>query len=361
MNTDSDKADLYNLLIIGAGPAGLAAALEAGKLGWKTALVEQASQPGGKSYEYTCKADDECRVCGVCQVCESSDKVLNSPETIHTFLNHRAVSCEKNDNDYVVKLIDCNEQDSTFSIKAEKILMTTGFEPFDLTEKPALGYGRYRNVISLEILEKHLKINKTIDTLIPAGTGAKKPLQVAFVQCVGSRDTTNNGAYCSQVCCRVALKLSNLLKKLDPDIEPTIFYMDLQTLDNPSSDLAAPSKGIRLIRSLPGEIRRESNQMLTLRYDDLSAGTQVEASYHLVVLAGAIRPALPMEDMSGLPEIVNDEIGFWKLSEADKSNKSINVAGAASGPMDILSAMTHGRYIIRQMAAELEDMSDELL
>lgn len=248
------------------------------------------------------------------------------------------------------------------SVMTKRVLFATGFEPFDLTEKPTLGYGRLRNVISLEALEKHLKTHTVIDSLLPRHSTEKGAVSIAFIQCVGSRDATQDANYCSRVCCRVSLKLANLIQHHQPEIEITIFYMDLQTLDSSSHQIRNQMEGVTFIRSIPAEVTRNEDGMLMLRFEDNTSGVMTEKRFNLVILAGAIRPVDPLDDMSGLEEIEPDQIGFWKLSDlaGKDTRKHLSIAGAASGPMDILSAMTHGRYSVRQLASETEDPGHEL-
>ena len=59
----------------------------------------------------------------------------------------------------------------------------------------------------------------------------KEPQSIAWVQCVGSRDTRNGcKPYCSRVCCLNAIKQAIQYKEKYPLGEAYIFYMDIQAL-----------------------------------------------------------------------------------------------------------------------------------
>lgn len=346
--TDNTAEKIYDLAVVGAGPAGLAAAIEAAHHGWQVIVFEQQAETGGKAVEYTCKADTQCRICGVCQVCKASN-VAAFPENLEV----RTLSTVKNATSMgdhtLLEIIHSDDPDQRYILQTTRLILATGFEPFDLTEKPALGYGRFRNVISLEILEKHLGRNRPIKALPIPDSGNVTSISMAFVQCVGSRDVSLNTPYCSQVCCQVALRLANRIKHLNPETNCDMFYMDLQIHNACDFQLIQKSAAVNLIRAKPSELTRDPDGQLRIRYEKSETQEIIESTYDLVVLAGAMRPVLPMVDLTGLPDLVQNNIGFWEINAVADSNSHLAVAGAASGPMDILSAMAHGRHITRNL------------
>ncbi len=54
----------------------------------------------------------------------------------------------------------------------------------------------------------------------------KIPRRIAWIQCVGSRDTHLGQDYCSAVCCMYATKQAMITR--EHDIEATIFYIDIR-------------------------------------------------------------------------------------------------------------------------------------
>ncbi|MCV6577060.1 MAG: FAD-dependent oxidoreductase, partial [Cohaesibacter sp.] len=50
---------IYDLVIIGSGPAGMSAARQAAELGLQVALIDEQSQPGGQIYRNVAKASKQ--------------------------------------------------------------------------------------------------------------------------------------------------------------------------------------------------------------------------------------------------------------------------------------------------------------
>lgn len=357
MNTDQPAKTKYDVAIVGAGPAGLAAALEARRLNWRVILIDQATEPGGKSAHFTCKADEQCRQCSACQVCDAIDAADNDAN-IDIVLNTAVDRCKDLGTEYHLTLHPADPLAGKSTIITHRLLLATGFSFYDLTLKPALGFNQFRNVTSLEQLEKHLKTHSDLLAFFESSPHVDtatedRAISAAFIQCVGSRDQTASANYCSHVCCRTSLRMANLMLHQKLVTEVTLFYMDLQMLDHSSRMLGMDTRRFHLIRGLPAEVLQDSDGRLRLRYEGQQANHLEEAVFDLVVLAGGIRPVEPLPDMAGMKMLSTDSIGFWQVSPT-RTPETIAVAGTASGPMDILSAMAHGRYSIRKLA-ETED------
>ncbi|HCW51422.1 MAG TPA: hypothetical protein DGR79_05065, partial [Clostridiales bacterium] len=117
----------------------------------------------------------------------------------------------------------------------------------------------------------------------PGGLAAFK--RVAFVQCVGSRNVTLGRGYCSQVCCRYALRLAARLRRDDPGRRVAIFYMDLQVS---GKDVRMRweelGRGVELIQGAPASIVAGEAEVL-VRYEDLRQGRVRQEPFDLVVLS----------------------------------------------------------------------------
>jgi len=356
MNDYSDSEKMFDLAIVGAGPAGLAAALEAQRLGWHVLLLDQSPQPGGKPLHYACKADDKCQLCGICQVYDAVTKVATEKNIL--ILSNRIVTkCTPipSSRNYLLNTQSTIPNGNSADFTSARVLLATGFDPFDLTNKPAFGMDRLKNVTSLENLEKHLRDHSNLSSfadLDPNNTS----ISIAFIQCVGSRDSSRNADYCSQVCCRTTIRIANLLKHMHPQIDSTVFYMDLQTPDACSRELVNGSAAFRLIRSLPSEVASDPDGKLRLRYEAEQSNEMMESHFDLLVLAGAIHPRQPIADISNLPNLRPDNIGFWQVfSSSSSSLSTLAIAGTATGPKDILSTMAHARSAIRKLSSSSQE------
>ncbi|MCD4652673.1 hypothetical protein K8T06_01925, partial [bacterium] len=124
-----------------------------------------------------------------------------------------------------------------------------------------------------------------------------------------------------------------------------------------SAELANKSEAFKLIRSLPSEVTLDPDGKLRLRYETEQSNEIVESLFDLVVLAGAIKPKQPLADISNLPDLQPDNIGFWKVSPSSSPVATLAVAGSASGPRDILGTMAHARSAVRKLADSSKENS----
>ena len=93
---------------------------------------------------------------------------------------------------------------------------------------PELGYGQYANVVTSLEFERILSASGPFAGTVQRISDGKHPKKIAFIQCVGSRDTSCGNDYCSSVCCMYATKEAVIAREHDNSIEPTIFYMDIR-------------------------------------------------------------------------------------------------------------------------------------
>ncbi|MCD6492581.1 MAG: CoB--CoM heterodisulfide reductase iron-sulfur subunit A family protein, partial [Archaeoglobaceae archaeon] len=123
--------------------------------------------------------------------------------------------------------IDFNQKEEKIEIKVGAIIVATGYKAFDARRKPEYGYGVYKNVITTLELERILSASGPTFGRLLRPSDSQKPKRVAFIQCVGSRDENTN-KYCSRVCCMVSLKNAYIIKERYPDVDVTIFYIDIR-------------------------------------------------------------------------------------------------------------------------------------
>ena len=131
------------------------------------------------------------------------------------------------------------------SYDADAVLMTTGYKVFDATRKEELGYGIYPGVITSLDMERMIREGKVVNSL------GEKPKKIVFLQCVGSRDEKSGNHYCSKVCCVTAVKQAIELRKMLPEVEAYVFYMDLRMWGGGFEEMYRESQekyGVRFVR-----------------------------------------------------------------------------------------------------------------
>jgi heterodisulfide reductase subunit A len=190
----------------------------------------------------------------------------------------------------------------------------------------------------------------------------KEPKKLGFVQCVGSRDEKMY-KYCSSVCCMYATKESILVREHVPDINSTIFYMDMRATGKGFQEFvqrAEKNYGVRYIRSRPAKVQPAnggSGVLVTYETRGL-AGEQVTEEFDMLVLCPALVPSSGAPELAKLLRIELDEDRFLRTPSlrhpVDSSIKGILVCGFAGAPMDIPDSVTQASGVAARVAEILE-------
>jgi heterodisulfide reductase subunit A len=221
-------------------------------------------------------------------------------------------------------------------LKADAILVTSGFSPYDPTEKP-YGYGRFPNVVTNLDAEKILQ---QWDSLIRPSDG-KIPRRIAFVQCVGSRDIRIGHPWCSRICCGSALRMANLVLHRHPDTAITFFYIDVQTFGKDFQLFYDQIRDrIRMIRVIPGDIVADANDQLQVAYFDPQTHSSIEEPYDLAVLSVGLRPSSDNTALADMFGLGLTQYGFLRPQDpTSDSPRGVFAAGSLLGPMSIAESI----------------------
>ena len=247
--------------------------------------------------------------------------------------------------------IDFEQQAKTIAMKVGAIIVATGFDEYDPTEKSEYGYGRYNNVITQYQLARLLDIDGPTKGQLLRPTDGKEPKRIVMIQCVGSRDKNTND-YCSNICCMYALKHAQIIKEMVlPDSEIYICFIDMRTVGKGFEKYYRRTReiGINFIRGRPSEIIEESDtKNLLIRVEDPDIGHLLEIKADLVVLSCATIPSSGTGQLSQVLGIALDEDGFFKemhpkLRPVETNVRGIYICGAAQGPKDIPDSIVQAR------------------
>jgi heterodisulfide reductase subunit A/quinone-modifying oxidoreductase subunit QmoB len=372
-----------SVLIIGAGVAGLHAAVTLTKLGKKVHLVEKESGVGGRVASlrrlFPRSCDPHCGLDFAIQKLSKSPlvkihtlarikgleggpghfeaKIEKKPRYVNEFLCHgcgecRAVckaihpaqplafppafvidrqlcppGCRECEAVCPVKAIELDQQCTEETVKAGAVLVTTGWEPYPLSRVEAYGYGRYPHVVS----------NLEMESLIEESPEIKV---AGFIQCAGSRDE-GHLTYCSAVCCTVTMKQVIRLKEKWPQARCYIFYQDIRT---PGFDEALYKKvksldQVFFFRGSPATVRPVESGGLRVRLEDTLTGSEVSLDMEIIVLAGGMVPAKESAEAAQVLTLPLNEFGFFEshapCHPEESQRTGIRVGGACWGPMNI--------------------------
>ena len=241
-----------------------------------------------------------------------------------------------------VGAIDFTQEDEKIKLKVGSIILASGFQPYDPACNDTYHYGQFPNVVTSLEFERILSASGPYEGHLIRPSDRKEPKKIAWIQCVGSRNThLGDKGYCSAVCCTYAIKQAMVAKEHSSEpLDTAIFFIDIRTYGKDFEKFYNRSKdiGVRFVKSrinniLPGE--GEGN--LTIRYTD-EAGKIIQEEFDIVVLSVGLD--IPPESMD-LAQKMGVELNQYnfvstKIFEPVRTTKEgIFVCGAFQGPKDI--------------------------
>ncbi len=260
--------------------------------------------------------------------------------------------------------VDFEQKEREETISVGMVIAAPGYKPFDAARKTEYGYGVHANVVTSLEFERILGANGPTQGHVVRPSDGEEVRKLAFVQCVGSRDTTVGNGYCSSVCCMYATKQALIAKEHLPGIEPTIFFIDMRAYgkDFEKYYTAAESRhGVRYVRGLISGIReKQRTKNLLLRYADEQGCTQ-EEEFDLVVLS------IGLEAPCGLAEGLGLAVNGYGFAQADpflpvlSSRPGVLVCGAAQEPKDIPDTVVQATAAAGIASQALHGARDTLL
>lgn len=316
---------------------------------------------------------DKCTACGNCrEVCPVAvpdqwnenlmyRKAIYKPfpqsvPDVYTIDNENCIKCGKCVEVCNMKAIDLKMKKEFIPLTVGSIVIATGHKGFDLKNRPEYGHERYDDVITQMELARIMGVNGPTNGELLIPSNGKVPKRVVMVQCAGSRDEKPEGKrYCSKVCCMVALKHANFIKRHYPDTEIIICYTDMRTPGMYENYFRyAQSKGIKLIRGRPGEVIKKDGQ-LVVRVEDTLRGEQLEIETDMVVLSEAMEPSegtLKVADILnvGLTEDMFIKEKHPKIKPVNTDVEGIYVCGTAQGPKDITDSVSQANATASKVA-----------
>jgi heterodisulfide reductase subunit A-like polyferredoxin len=241
------------------------------------------------------------------------------------------------------------------------IILAPGLEPYDAKVRGELGYKRWPNVVTSLQFERILSASGPYQGVVKRPGDSKHPIKIAWIQCVGSRDSHNANPWCSSVCCMSATKQAVIAREHDKQIEPTIFFMEMRAYGKDFDRYVERAKneyGVRYVRTTVSSVREEPGTgNLVLRYA-LDDGSLVNEIYDLVVLSIGMEPHT---DATKLAEICNIEKSTYQFPKTttftpiDSTRPGVFLAGTYQGPKDIHETVIQGSAAAAQAMALLGD------
>ena len=320
---------MKQIMVVGGGISGLSAALDLARLGESVVLVENSGALGGHAAQLSCKAAERCVACGACMVVEKIRQATGNAG-IRILLNASIDKIERQKR-FEVALKQDRE---TLHIEVDAVLMASGFAPFHPANKP-YGYGRFENVMTSLELDRMLRRSGAVNR----PSDAELPRNMAFIQCVGSRDSSIDHLWCSKICCGAALRMARCIQNRQSGMEPTFFYIDVQNFGkNYQTYYADTRQQVRMIRSIPADVLKTTDDRLKLSYFDPDNQVYQEAVFDMVILSIGLMPSESTRNLAAMLNI--DRGGFAYARETPLVlPEGVFAAGAALKPMSIAESV----------------------
>jgi heterodisulfide reductase subunit A len=237
--------------------------------------------------------------------------------------------------------IDFEQKEITETIPVGAVIVSPGFDLIDARLKGEYGYGVYQNVVTSRQFERILSASGPSKGEIVRPSDGSHPRRIAFISCVGSRDTVSGREYCSSVCCMYSTKEAIIAKEHESDIETTIFYMDMRAFGKGFDQYYNSAKdnyGVRYVHCMVSkvvELQQSKNLQINYVKED---NTFTEEEFDLVVLATGMKPSDEMMQLAERLGFKLNEYGFCQkegFSPTETTKKGIFVSGAFGEPKDI--------------------------
>jgi len=343
------------ILIVGGGPAGLAAAHSLATFGQACILVEKEDRLGGAP------------------ILEGYAKLVPSGEWARDAIGgmvDRAAGHERIDVRTGATITSFTGEAGSFtaglstgdSVEVSAVILCTGFTHFDSANKPEWGFGTYPDVVTTSQVEQMISSGNGVRCL----SDGRKPKRVAILLCVGSRDRQIGREWCSKICCTVSANLAMEIREELPDCHVYIYYMDIRTFGLYETKYYWKSQEefkVKYIKARIAEVTSDGEKLI-VKGEDTLVKRPITIPFDLVVHAIGMDPNVDNPDISGIFGVDLEPNGFidkaGSYSATGLTNKTgVFVAGAANGPETIDDSIAQGKAAAmavleqRQLSARL--------
>jgi heterodisulfide reductase subunit A len=256
------------------------------------------------------------------------------------------------------KAVDYEQKDKEIELNVGSVILATGFKPFDPSILKNYRFDHPDVITSLQF-ERLLSASGPTQGHVTKQSDGKVPKNIAFIQCVGSRNPRIERKHCSSVCCMYAIKESIIAKEHDPELNITIFHIDIRAYGKNFEEFynrAQREYGIKYINSRPPEVVVGANNALSLKYEDFNTGDLKTQDFDLVVLSIGLDPADSTRELAQSSGIGIDDFGNIATSiekPVESSVAGIYVCGVAQGPKDIPDTVAQASAAASKAAALL--------
>jgi heterodisulfide reductase subunit A len=319
---------------------------------------------------------EKCNNCGLCvEVCpverpDDYEGHLNKVKAIYRPPTRAVPDAYVIDMDYCTRCGKCVEVCPTEAIDLEMaeqrseievgaVILSPGYQAFDARLKGEFGYGYYDNVLTSIEFERMVSLAGSTQAHLVRPSDGATPGRVAFIQCVGSRDESIGYPYCSSVCCMYTAKQLAAAKEIAPDLEATVFFMDIRTFGK------GFERYFNRVEALPGVTYRRcmvSSIKEVPKSHDLRVafvgedGTLLEGDFGMVVLAVGLAAPEGFQSLASRLGVELNEFGFCatdRFAPHETTRPGVFVGGAFREPKDIPETVAEAAGVVGEAMRQI--------
>jgi len=297
----------------------------------------------GFSEEEIIKEAKRCLACGGCSECMQCVEACKAEAVLHDML----------------------EEDREINVGS--VILFPGFDEFNPQLKQEYGYKRFPNVVSSIEFERILSASGPYQGQVTRMSDDKHPKSIAWIQCVGSRDSKIKRGYCSSVCCMYSTKEALITKEHAPDTETSIFYMDMRAYGKDFDKYikrAESEYGVRYVRSRISELKEDlKTHNLRIKYET-DDGKLASEEFEMVVLSVGLEAPRSAKEIAEKFNIQLNSYNFAQTGTFEPlhtSRPGIFVGGAFSGPKDIPETVAQGSGVAAEASSILSEVRGSLV
>ncbi len=320
------------VVVIGGGISGMRAAIDLAKMGNQVYLIEKENNLGGHVAKWgELYITDQTGRNIVSTLNEEIKKLIN----ISVFTLATVEKVSGSIGNFIVEVKIGTE---ILNLKSGAILVTTGFDSY-IPKDGEFGYKTYPSVISLP--EFRELIDHTKETLV---YNNHKINSIAYIYCVGMRQTKGENKYCSRVCCTTAIHSSLLLHEKFKNIKAYHLYRDIRTYGKQEILYERSSKNgdifLKYEEKNPPVVEETKGKLLIKIKDELTKRMDLELETDLVVLVTGMVPRSDSSEISGKLKIPIGNDKFFneihpKLRPVETVINGVFIGGSCQGPKNI--------------------------
>jgi quinone-modifying oxidoreductase subunit QmoB len=355
------QANTRAVLVIGGGIAGISAALNAARCGFRVVVVEKQEELGGWANRLYRQFPKRFPYRGLPPI-----TVVEQVRELRALPNvaiHCGSSVESIEGEPGRFKVTLRTAQGTVEDTVGAIIAATGWQPVATEKYERYGLGVYPNVTTSVALEEMAKRGVVAR---PSDGGPAR--RVLFLLCDGRGDDAHL-PYGGNVSSLVALKQALYVRELNPEALAYLFYGDIQTPGQYEYFYHAvqADPGVLLSQGQVERISETHDHSLAVELSGTTLGPGTALEVDLVVLASGMAPNTATSDGAlALRYLQGQELPVTKFGFADSNficfpyetrRTGIYSAGAARQAMDLAAAARDGRAAALKAMQSIEKSS----